>query len=74
MSTNETAVASLFETISRLSPKYHALVNANADEVESVLDQSRRREQLQEKDIAKIFSSWAVLRLSTFSTFCNILF
>ena len=54
--TNENAVSSLFATISRLSPQYHVLVNANADEVESVLDRSRRREQLREKDIAKIFS------------------
>jgi hypothetical protein len=53
---NENAVASLFATISRLSPQYHVLVNANADQVESVLDRSRRRDQLQEKDIAKIFS------------------
>jgi DNA invertase Pin-like site-specific DNA recombinase len=53
---NENAVASLFATISRLSPQYHVLANANSDQVESVLDRSRRREQLQEKDIAKIFS------------------
>jgi hypothetical protein len=54
--TNENAVSSLFATISRLSPQYHVLVNANAEKVESVLDESRRREQLREKDIAKIFS------------------
>ena len=52
---NENAVASLFATISRLSPQYHVLANANSDRVESVLDRSRRRDQLQEKDIAKIF-------------------
>lgn len=54
--TTETAIGSLFATISRLSPQYHVLANANADQVESVLDRSRRRDQLQEKDIAKIFS------------------
>jgi DNA invertase Pin-like site-specific DNA recombinase len=54
--TTETAIGSLFATISRLSPQYHVLANANSDQVESVLDRSRRREQLQGKDIAKIFS------------------
>ena len=39
--TNENAVSSLFATISRLSPQYHILVNANAEKVESVLDESR---------------------------------
>ena len=39
---NENAVASLFATISRLSPQYHVLANANSDQVESVLDRSRR--------------------------------
>jgi len=53
---NTNPISSLFATISRLSPKYHALANANADKVESVLDASRRRDQLEEKDIAKIFS------------------
>jgi hypothetical protein len=50
---NENAVASLFATISRLSPQYHVLANANADQVESVLDRSRRREQLQEKTLPR---------------------
>jgi len=53
---NENAVASLFATISRLSPQYHVLVNANADQVEAVLDRKRRRDQLSDKDVERIFS------------------
>jgi DNA invertase Pin-like site-specific DNA recombinase len=50
------ALDSLFATISRLSPKYHKLLSGNASKVEAMLDASRRRDPLQEKDVSKIFS------------------
>jgi hypothetical protein len=54
---NENAIGiALCDHLSDCSPQYHVLANANSDRVESVLDRSRRRDQLQEKDIAKIFS------------------
>jgi hypothetical protein len=53
---NDSAIGSLFATISSLSPKYHALLSENTQKVRSVLDQSRRRSHLDEKDVSRIFS------------------